>query len=120
MQITLEEKRQKAEKAQRMLKKSEETTDDEIISNVKSIVRTVEIVHVPEPCKPLPEIPTKDEKLGNGKKLKPLYITDELSQYPKEIRRVVGRIYDLINQNAPDIAQDLIAKIHAGLKTKKD
>jgi hypothetical protein len=49
-----------------------------------------------------------------------VYITDELSQYPKDTRRVVGKIYDLINQNAPDIAQDLIAKIHAALKAKKN
>lgn len=120
MQTALEEKRQKAEKAQRMLQKSGETTDDEITARVKLIVRTVETAQAPEPLKPLPEIPSEKEKPESGKKTKPVYITDELSQYPKETRRVVGRIYDLINQNAPDIAQDLIAKIHTGLKTKKD
>jgi molecular chaperone HtpG len=120
MQTALEEKRQKAEKAQRTLKRSEETADDEITARVKVIVRNVETAHAPEPLKPLPEIPSEKEKPESGKKAKPVYITDELSQYPKETRRVVGRIYDLINQNAPDIAQDLIAKIHTGLKTKKD
>ncbi|HWR30293.1 MAG TPA: hypothetical protein VN631_10715, partial [Negativicutes bacterium] len=120
MQTSLEEKRQKAEKAQRTLQKSKETADDEITARVKLIVRTVEIAQTPEPLKPLPEIPSEEEKPESGKKTKPVYITDELSQYPKETRRVVGRIYDLINQNAPDIAQDLIAKIHTGLKAKKD
>lgn len=120
MQSALEEKRQKAEKAQRTIQKSYETIDDEITTRIKSIVRTVETARAPEPLKPLPEIPSDVKKSENGKKTKPVYITEELSQYPKETRRVVGRIYDLINQNAPDIAQDLIAKIHAGLKAKKD
>lgn len=120
MQSTLDEKKLKAEKAQKILQKSKDNADDKIIARVKSIVRTVEATHSPEPLKPLPEVPSETEKPQNGKKSKPVYITDELSQYPKETRRVVGRIYDLINQNAPDIAQDLIAKIHAGLKTKKD
>lgn len=120
MQNTLEEKRQKAEKAQRTLRKSEGTSDDKITERVKSIVRTAETARAPEPLKPLPVVSFTEKMEGNGKKPKPLYITDELSQYPKETRRVVGRIYDLINQNAPTIAQELIAKIHAGLKTKKD
>lgn len=120
LQSALEEKRQKAERAQKTLQKSKETTDDEITARVKSIVRAVEVPRAPEPLKPLPKIPSEAEQSQDGKKSKPVYITDELSQYPKETRRVVGRIYDLINQIAPDIAQDLIAKIHAGLKTKKD
>lgn len=120
MQSALEEKRQKAERAQKILQKSKEPTDDEIAVRVKSIVRTVETTHAPEPLKPLPKMPSEAEKPENGKKTKPVYITDELSQYPKETRRVVGRIYDLINQNAPDVAQDLIGKIHAGLRAKKD
>jgi len=120
MQTALEEKRQRAEKAQRTLQKSKETTDDEITARVKSIVRTIETAQVPEPLTSLPEIPSVQDKPEGGKKAKLAYITDELSQYTKETRRIVGRIYDLINQNVPDIAQDLIAKIHAGLKVKKD
>jgi molecular chaperone HtpG len=120
MQIDLEEKRQKAERGQRMLQKSKDSTDDPITARVKTIVATVETPKAPEPLKPLPVIPAEDDPPEGGKKPKPVYITDELSQYPKETRRVVGRIYDLINQNAPDIAQDLIAKIHTGLKVKKD
>lgn len=120
LQTILEEKRQKAEKAIKTLAKSKETTDDELASRVKEIVRTVEITKDSNPLKVLPKIPCVQEKPTSGKKMKPVYITDELSQYPKETRRVVGRIYDLINQNAPDIAQELIAKIHAGLKNKKD
>lgn len=120
MHGALEEKRQKAERAQRTLQKSEQTADDEVTARVKLIVRAVEIFHAPEPLKPLPSIPSDAVNSENGKKSKPVYITDELSQYPKETRRVVGRIYDLINQNAPDIAQELISKIHTGLKTKKD
>jgi molecular chaperone HtpG len=121
MQNALEEKRQRAEKAQKTLQKSEKSMDDEITARVKSIVRSAEIVHAPiKPLKPLPEISSAEEKQAGTKKAKPLYITDELSQYPKETRRVVGKIYDLINQNVPDIAQELIAKIHAGLKAKKD
>lgn len=120
MLTALEEKLQRAEKAQRTLQKSKETTDDPITARIKEIVATVEIPKAPAPLKPLPKIPTEDEKQEGGKKTKPVFITDELSQYPKETRRVVGRIYDLINQNAPDIAQDLITKIHAGLKAKKE
>lgn len=120
MQSVLEEKRQKAEKAQKTLQRSKETLDDEITARIKSIVRTVEAPRAIEPLKPLPEIPCETQQSKSSKKSKPVYITDELSQYPKETRRVVGRIYDLINQIAPDIAQDLITKIHAGLKTKKD
>ena len=121
MQNALVEKRQKAEKGQRTLQKSQETSGDPIAARVKTIVATVETAQAPEPLKPLPAIPAGDEKPEASKKPKPVYITDELSQFPKETRRVVGKIYDLINQNAPTIAQDLIAKIHAGLKaTKKD
>ena len=120
MQNALEEKRQKAERAQRTLQKSKETIDDEITARVKSIVRVTEAARSPEPLEPLPKIPALEARPEGGKKAKPVFITEELSQYPKETRRVVGRIYDLINQNAPDIAQGLIAKIHAGLKTKKD
>lgn len=50
---------------------------------------------------------------------KPLYITDSLAEYTRETRKVVSRIYDIINQNAPDIAADLIAKIQSALMTKK-
>lgn len=121
MQIALEEKRKKAEKAQRILQKSKESKDDEIATRIKSIVRTVEVPEKSEPLKPLPEIPSEQKVSEGVKKSKTVYLPDELSQYPRETRRVVGRIYDLINQNAPDIAQDLIAKIHAGLKAvKKD
>ncbi len=119
MQNTIEEKRQKAEKAQRILQKSKESTDDdEITTHVKNIVRTVETARIPEPLKPLPEVLAEEER-SESRKPKPVYITDELSQFPKETRRVIGKIYDLINQNVPDIAQGLIAKIHAGLKTTK-
>lgn len=120
MQNALEEKRQKAEKAQRVLLKSMNTNEDPIIYRVKSIVASVEVRNNKEPLEPLPTIPKETERLEGGKKQKPVFITDELSQYPRETRRVVGRIYDLINQFAPDIAQDLIAKIHTALKTKKD
>ena len=119
MRTVLEEKRRKAEKGQKTLQKSKEIHDDEITARVKSIVQTVESAQVREPFKPLPEIPSDGEKPEGGKKPKSVYITDELSQYPKETRRVVGKIYDLINLNAPSIAQDLIAKIHAGLKAAK-
>ena len=120
MHTVLGEKRQRAEKAQKTLQKSKFSSDDEVTARVRSIVCTVETAQAPvEPLKPLPDIPFKEKQEGT-KKPKPLYITEELSQYPKETRRVVGRIYDLINRNAPDIAQDLIAKIHIELKTKRD
>ena len=119
-QTSLEEKRQKAERAQKTLQKSKEATDDDIASRLKVIVRTAEDVRTLEPLKPLPDIPCIGEKTTGAKKTKPIYITDELSQYPKETRRIVSKIYDLINQNAPDIAQDLIAKIHGSLKAKRD
>jgi hypothetical protein len=119
MQTALEEKLKKAEKAQRTLQKSKESKDDEITARVKSIVRTSETTRSPEPLVPLPEIPSEEKMPEGVKKPKTVYLTDELPQYPRETRRVIGRIYDLINQNAPSIAQDLIAKIHAGLKAAK-
>lgn len=120
MQTTLEEKRKRAEKGQRTLQKSKDAKDDEITARVKSIVRTAESTKVPDIFKPLPEIPSTKELPEGVKKPKTVYITDELSQYPKETRRVVGRIYDLINQNAPNnIAQGLITKIHTSLKAAK-
>lgn len=119
MQNVLEEKRKKAEKGQRTLQKSKEAMDDEITARIKSIVRTAEAINTSESFKPLPEVSFEEEVPEGMKKPKTVYITDELSQYPKETRRVVGRIYDLINQNAPDIAQNLIAKIHASLKAAK-
>jgi molecular chaperone HtpG len=119
MQIALEEKLLKAKKGQRMIQKSIESTDDPITAQIKKIVATAEITNTLEPLKPLPEISIEEEKVECRKKTKPVYITDELSQFPKETRRVVGRIYDMINQNAPDIARNLIEKIHAGLKAAK-
>jgi hypothetical protein len=68
MQSALEEKRQKAERAQKILQKSKEPTDDEIAVRVKSIVRAVETTRAPEPLKPLPEMPSEPEKPENGKK----------------------------------------------------
>ncbi|MCL2076521.1 MAG: ATP-binding protein [Betaproteobacteria bacterium] len=122
MQTTFEEKRQRAEKAQKALQKSEKTTDDEITTCVKEIVRTVETKDnsVKEFLKPLSNIQVEAVGQKGAKKTKHAYITDELSQYQKETRRVVGRIYDLINQHASDIAQELITKIHAGLKARKE
>jgi len=121
MKSSLDEKLQKAERAQKTLKKSSETNDDDITTRIKEIVNTVENKIAPvNHAKPLPKIPALDARSDGAKKLKPVFITDELSQYTKETRRVVGRIYDLINQNAPDIAQDLIAKIHVGIKSKRD
>ena len=121
MQTALEEKRQRAERAQRMLQKSQSSSDDETTSRLKDIVRDVETKqNKTGHLKPLPDIPSAADEQNGSKKEKPKFITDELSQYQKETRRVVGRIYDLINQNAPDIAQELIAKIHAGLKFKKE
>jgi molecular chaperone HtpG len=122
MQTSLEEKRQQAERAQNSLKKSQESKDkdDVITALVKNIVRNVETAHIDEePFKPLPTL-AENEDQTEGKKAKPIFITNEFSRYTKETRRIIRQIYDLINQNAPDIAQDLIAKIHAGLKSKKE
>jgi molecular chaperone HtpG len=121
MQTALEEKRQRAEKAQKTLQKSQSAEDDETTNRLRDIVRVAETRQTPtEHLKPLPNILSVVGDQKGAKKEKPKFITDELSQYPKETRRVVGRIYDLINQNAPDIAQELISKIHAGLKSVKE
>ena len=119
LQITLKEKQQKAEKAQKVLQKLKEHQDDDITTARAKLI--IETAQANKSFNPLPELPSKETNPEGNKKSKPTYLTDELSQYPKETRRVVGRIYDLINQNAPDIAQDLITKIHFGLKAvKKD
>ena len=120
MQKSLEDKKQRAEKAQKTLQRSSEADCDDVTKRLKAIVRNSETKQTPlPPLDELPPIPFNTEST-DGKKEKPTYITDELSQFTKETRRVVGKIYDLINQNAPDIAQNLIAKIHEGLKAKKD
>ncbi|MDR2834493.1 MAG: ATP-binding protein [Streptococcaceae bacterium] len=119
MNVLLEEKQQAAKDAQKVLRKSAESKD--IISGkIKSYVCTSEGGQGLKSLDLHFDSFISIRKTENGKKIKTAYITDDLSQYTKETRRVVGKIYDLINQNEPDIAEKLIAKIHAGLKTRKD
>jgi len=122
----LEKKKELAEKAKKRLERpissvpNNDTTAIELAQRVKSIVSKVEGENTPDA--PLPALPTElsSDKNGNGEKAKPKYLTDGLSQYTRETRKVVGRIYDVINQTAPDIAEDLISNIQTALKSKKE
>lgn len=122
----LERKKKQAENAQKKLERplSAASADDLMVSQltkkVKTIVLNVERKKTPDTS--LPPLPTekgnKDE--GEQYKSKQKFLTDDLSQYTRETRKVVSRIYDIINRNAPEIAEGLISKIQTSLKTKKD
>jgi molecular chaperone HtpG len=123
----LEKKKKAAEKAQRRKEKnpiSEQSSADDferLIHAVREIVRDTETDASPQ--SPLPSLPQEVSNNENGKtskKLRPPFLSDELAQYNRQTRKVVGQIYDLINQHAPDIAGDLISKIHISLKSKKE
>ena len=123
----LEKKKKTAEKAKKRLEKNPvqpQTPSDyteRLIHTVKTIVHNTEAADN-LPKTPLPSLPQEapsdnDNSLG---KSRPKYLPQELAQYDRRTRNVVGQIYDLINQHAPDIAADLISKIHTSLKSKKE
>lgn len=122
----LEKKKELAEKAKKRLERSissgssNDTTAIELAQKVKSIVSKVEGKEIPDISVPVLSIELPLDKNINNGKTKPKYLTDGLSQYTRETRKVVGRIYDVINQTAPDIAEDLISNIQTALKSKKE
>jgi hypothetical protein len=123
----LEKKKKAAEKAQRRLEKTSVLEKppadyaDRLTNTVKLIVRNTESDI--EPQTPLPSLPQETFQNGDDdspRKPRPKYLTEDLAQYDKRTRKVVAQIYDLINQHAPDIAGDLISKIHISLKSKRE
>jgi molecular chaperone HtpG len=122
----LEKKKEIAEKAKKRLERPISTisTSDnvtvELTQRVKSIVSKVESENTPDTSLPMLPAELSSDKNGESEKSKPKYLTDGLSQYTRETRRVVGRIYDVINQTTPDFAEELISKIQTALKSKKE
>lgn len=122
----LEKKKELAEKAKKRLERpvtsvpNNDAVAIQLAQMVKDIVSKIEGQKTP--ATPLPILPTelKPNEIEGGQKTKPKYLTDGLSQYPRETRKVVSRIYDVINQNVPDIAEELIFKIQTALKSKKE
>lgn len=121
----LEKKKELAEKAKKRLERpiipvpNNDAAATELALRVKNIVSNVEGEKTPDA--PLPVLPVaSSDKNGNGEKSKARYLTDGLSQYTRETRKVVGRIYDVINQAAPNIAEELISNIQTALKSKKE
>jgi molecular chaperone HtpG len=121
----LEKKKKAAEKAQRRLEKTSilekppADYSERVTNTVKQIVRNTESDI--EPQTPLPSLPQEIFQNGDDdspRKPRPKYLTEDLAQYDKRTRTVVAQIYDLINQHAPDIAGDLISRIHTSLKSK--
>lgn len=122
----LERKKKLAENAQKKLERpassvsANDTMVNYLTKKVKNIVMRVEGKKTPD--MPLPPLPTdkSNDQTGDQHKPKPKFITDDLSQYTRETRKVVSRIYDIINQNVPEIAEGLISKIQISLKAKRD
>jgi molecular chaperone HtpG len=120
LETELEEKKKRAETAKRKIDKRISIGEggSELTARVREIVK---LVAAPKKLTaPLPILPAEWVG-GNNKERgdKTKYLSNELSQYSKETRKVVSQIYDLVSENAPEIAQSLIAKIHIGLKQPK-
>ena len=121
----LENKKISAEKAIRQLSRSvSETSDKEtirLVQTVKKIVQKVEDKNNAILKKELPPLPlSSNNKMSTNRKEKPKFITDDLSSFSRETRKVISRIYDVISQYVPDLAEDLISKIQDTLKRKND
>jgi len=123
----LEKKKKAAEKAQRRLEKApvlEQIAEDyseRLTNTVKMIVRDAEsTIKSQTPLPSLPQETSRDTDDDAPRKPRPKYLTEDLAQYDKRTRKVVAQIYDIINQYAPEIAGDLISKIHTSLKSKKE
>ena len=125
LDIDLENKRQLAESAQQKLSRpiTVEASDKEttlLVQAVKKIVKTVEDKDNTALNKKLPKSPLVDDDNSDKQKSKTKYLTEDLSKYSKETRKVVSRIYDIINQHIPDKAEEIISIIQTTLKSKMD
>jgi molecular chaperone HtpG len=122
LDIELERKKSLAENAKQKLSRpvSTEAMDEEtatLVKEVKEIVRKVEDKEKIAFKKDIPPLPFVDkDNDSDTRKSKPRFITDDLSKLSRETRKVVSRIYDIINQTIPDKAEELIAKIQTALK----
>jgi hypothetical protein len=126
LDLDLEKKQKLAENAQKRLERpvsvspNDNTMAVQLTQKVKTIVSKVEGLKTPNT--PLPSLQIGTD-LGNTKgrqKTPPKFLSIDLSQYTRETRKVVSRIYDVINQNAPEMAEELISKIQTALKSKKE
>ena len=125
LDIELEKKRILAEKAMQRLSRpiTPEPSDEEtqLVQTVKNIVKKVEDKDNTAMKRNIPPLPISyNDEDSNSRKPKPKFITDDLSKLSRETRKVVSRIYDIINQYMPDKAEELIAKIQEALKSKMD
>ncbi|MDR1149649.1 MAG: ATP-binding protein [Spirochaetaceae bacterium] len=121
VEVELEKKREAKEKAERKIQKfNQEAADgrDLLIERVRSTVRE-RIVSTQLSETPFSKASETTQYNGN-RGSKPKYLANELSYYTKETRKVVSRIYDIIQQKAPEIATELIAQIQDALKSRKD
>jgi molecular chaperone HtpG len=119
-EVELEKKRKAKEGAERKIKKFEqEAADghDPLVAQVRSSVRE-KVVSALQSRVLRPEV--SSSSFYRGKESKPRYLTDDLSCYPKETRKIISRIYDIIQQKAPEIATELITHIQKALKSRKD
>jgi molecular chaperone HtpG len=107
----LNTKRENFEKANRKLEKIEAETQGESDSLIK--VRAIVKKTVSDKTDTKATSQTREDE-ANSK-----FIVDELSWLPKQTRKVVSRIYDVICQNAPEQAQMLISKIQESLKNSQ-
>jgi len=117
----IEQKKLLAENAKQKLSRSIGTDVDEetmtLVKEVKNIVRRVEDKEKIALKKDLPPLPIVDvDNDSDTRKSKPRFITDDLSRLSRETRKVLSRIYDIINQTIPDKAEELIANIQSSLK----
>lgn len=128
LDVALEEKKVLAEKAQKKLERSavseqpEQSADIsvQLTQKVKRIVKKAEGGQMPAVPLDAPAINAGTDGQKEQQRPKAKYLSDGLSQYTRETRKVVSQIYDVINQSAPEIAEELIAKIQTMLKSKKE
>ena len=120
----LEKKQEAAEKAQRKIERFEKETSDDInplTHRVREIVR--EAVNKKDDLKTESKNPPHQPQKENqdNRENKPRYLTDSLSAYDRQTRKVISIIYDVIQQTAPEIAAELITNIQdVLLNSRKD
>jgi hypothetical protein len=122
----LENKQKLAENAQKQLERSvgasfnDNAIAVQLIQKVKTIVSKVEGSKTPNTLLPSLQTGSNFGDTKRRQKTTPKFLSGDLSQYTRETRKVVSRIYDIINQNAPEMAEELISKIQTALKSKKE
>jgi molecular chaperone HtpG len=126
LEFALDEKREQAKKAAKAIEKTKKRLDEET-TDVKHglLIKVSQNVQRAEEAKgEVASLSLDNTERADLEKTsykdKPKYLTDDLSQFDRKVRRIVGHIYEVIADNAsPEVAQRLIEKINEALKQKR-